>query len=62
MASKMDEDDCTDDTITPGHAQAAFVEFTRALAPHVDDLLWQPVFHGFLDLPIELRYRIYEKH
>lgn len=39
-----------------------FVELVHDLEPYVFEHLWEPTFHEFPDLPIELRDKIYEKH
>jgi hypothetical protein len=40
----------------------AFAALLHAINPFVDDLLRQPEFHRFMDLPIELRYFVYEHY
>jgi hypothetical protein len=39
-----------------------FMVLLRHLNPLIDELLIQPEFHRFLDLPLELRYNVYEQY
>jgi hypothetical protein len=39
-----------------------FMMLLRHLNPLIDQLLIQPEFHRFLDLPLELRYNVYEQY
>jgi hypothetical protein len=40
----------------------AFIELMRALNPFTDDLVRQPKFHRFMDLPVEIRLLVYEEY
>ena len=40
----------------------AFGELLRTLNPYLDDVFRQSEFHCFLDLPLELHYKVYEKY
>lgn len=52
--------DVDGDTMTSDHSVVAFLELVHDIEPYVDELTWQPTFQRFADLPIELRYEIYE--
>ncbi|KAF1837339.1 hypothetical protein BDW02DRAFT_595661 [Decorospora gaudefroyi] len=43
-------------------AQDGFRELLAALNPYVDELVHQPTFHHFLDLPVELRCLVHEQY
>jgi hypothetical protein len=45
---------------TPASSTDAFNILLRSLNPYIDNL--QPSFHHFLELPIELRYNVYEEY
>jgi hypothetical protein len=45
---------------TPALSADAFNTLLRSLNPYIDDL--QPSFHRCLELPIELRYKVYEEY
>jgi hypothetical protein len=40
----------------------AFGELLRTLNPYLDDLFRQSEFHCFLNIPLELRYKVYEEY
>ena len=62
MASEPDETDRTSIGPSSSCTDAAFLELAHNLELYIEDILWRPTFHGFLDLPIELRYKIYEEY
>ncbi|KAF2828718.1 hypothetical protein CC86DRAFT_368874 [Ophiobolus disseminans] len=37
-------------------------DFLQGLNPYIDDLVCLPIFHQFKDLPLELRYKVYEPY
>lgn len=45
-----------------GATPDVFDELLHALNPYIDELTWEPTFHQFEDLPIELRYKVYEQY
>lgn len=54
--------DASDHTNGTVDADAPFIALAHALELYVDDLVWQPTFHQFTDLPIELRCKVYTQH
>lgn len=52
----------TDSCAGSGEQNEFFVAFLHDLNPYVDELLQQPTFHRFLDLPAELRCHVYEQY
>jgi hypothetical protein len=46
--------------VPSNHSCSAFLDLLNDIEPYIDDVTWQPIFHRFPDLPIELRYEIYE--
>ncbi|KAF9697282.1 hypothetical protein EKO04_004788 [Ascochyta lentis] len=62
VSSDPDGIDLTNDRATSDHVDAAFLELVRDLELFVDEVLQKPTFHQLLDLPIELRYQIYQEY
>lgn len=59
-APELSSVDGDDDTVVSDRAVTAFLELAQDLELYIDDLVWRPTFHRLVDLPIELRYQIYE--
>jgi hypothetical protein len=55
-------DEHTNNEPSQKHADAAFLELARDLEEYIVDILTQPAFERFQDLPVELRYKIYEEY
>lgn len=62
MTSVPTEGDHANESIKQDQAHTAFLELAHDLEPYINDLLWRPIFHQFMDLPIELRYMVYEEY
>lgn len=59
-APELSSVDGDNDTVISDRAVTAFLELAQDLELYIDDLVWRPTFHRLVDLPIELRYQIYE--
>ena len=42
------------------HSCRAFLDLSNDIEPYIDEMTWQLTFQRFRDIPIELRYEIYE--
>lgn len=46
----------------PDHLDPAFPQLAHGIEGYIRDIMWQPTFDRFEDLPVELRYKIYEEY
>lgn len=46
----------------PDHLDPAFLQLAHGIEGYIKDITWQPTFDRFEDLPVELRYKIYEEY